>query len=121
MTDKTLDDEDAQEIQEDLAASDEDVSFWQRLSAGAQLALLFTALGGGIVAGVITGIIDPYIEIIATINIGWIIEYLVGGIAALFLLYVFSLILIWLPGSIISGLAGLAYGIAKQQGLISDE
>jgi uncharacterized membrane protein YdjX (TVP38/TMEM64 family) len=119
--DPSIDEDTAEDIQQDLDQADEDVTRTQRWWAYAQLAALF---GGVILAGVAAiafGIVDPSITVSASVNIGWIVEYAIVGFVAAFLLYVFALILIALPGSILSLLGGLAFGVAQAGGYIEDE
>lgn len=119
--DQKVDEDTAKDIQEDLEESDEDVTTAMRLSAGVQLVALFIAIGAALILAVTTGIITPSIAIAATINIGWVIEYLIIAIVAAFILYVFALLIIVLPGSVLNFLAGLAYGAAVAAGLIDTE
>jgi len=118
--DPTIDEDTAEDIQQDLDQADEDVTRTQRWWAYAQLAALF---GGVILAGVAAvafGIVDPSVTVSASVNIGWVVEYAVVGFVGAFLLYVFALILIALPGSILSLLGGLAFGAAQAGGYIDD-
>jgi len=117
----SIDEDTAEDIQQDLDQADEDVTRTQRWWAYAQLAALF---GGVILAGVASvafGIVDPSITVSASVNIGWVVEYAIIGFVGAFLLYVFALILIALPGSILSLLGGLAFGVAQAGGYIEDE
>jgi uncharacterized membrane protein YdjX (TVP38/TMEM64 family) len=119
--DPTIDEDTAEDIQQDIDDADEDVTRTQRWWAYAQLAALF---GGVILAGVAAvafGIVDPSITVSATVDIGWVVEYAIIGFVGAFLLYVFALILIALPGSILSLLGGLAFGVASAGGYIDDE
>jgi len=116
-----IDEETAQGIREDFETSDEDVSRWQRIGAGVQLAILFSGVGIALAASVYWGYIDPQITVLATANVGWVFEYLIIGFAAAFLLYVFTLIVMVLPGSVLGLLGGLAYGAAVSAGLVNDD
>lgn len=119
--DPSIDEDTAEDIQQDIDQADEDVTRTQRWWAYAQLAALF---GGVILAGVAAvafGIVDPSITVSATVDIGWVVEYAIIGFIGAFLLYVFALILIALPGSILSLLGGLAFGVAQAGGYIDDE
>jgi len=119
--DPSIDEDTAEDIQQDIDQADEDVTTEQRWWAYAQLAALF---GGVILAGVAAvafGIVDPSISVSASVNIGWVVEYAIIGFVGAFLLYVFALILIALPGSILSLLGGLAFGVAQAGGYIDDE
>jgi len=119
--DPSIDEDTAEDIQQDIDDADEDVTRTQRWWAYAQLAALF---GGVLLAGVAAvafGIVDPSITVSASVNIGWVVEYAIIGFVGAFLLYVFALILIALPGSILSLLGGLAFGVAQAGGYIDDE
>jgi len=119
--DPSIDEDTAEDIQQDIDQADEDVTTEQRWWAYAQLAALF---GGVILAGVAAvafGVVDPSITVSATVDIGWVVEYAIIGFIGAFLLYVFALILIALPGSILSLLGGLAFGVASAGGYIEDE
>lgn len=116
-----VDEDIAKEVQEDIAESDEDVTGLMRLGAGAQLAFLFISIIGALVAGVYFGYINPDVTLVASINIGWVLEYLIIGISAAVVIYIFALVLIVLPGSVLNALAGIAYGIASAGGYIDDE
>jgi uncharacterized membrane protein YjjP (DUF1212 family) len=119
--DSKVDEETAEDIQEDLAESDEDVSRVMRLSAGVQLVVLFVAIAAALVLAVLSGLITPSIAISATVNIGWVVEYLIIALAAAFIIYVFALLIIVLPGSVLDFLGGLAYGAAVAAGLVETE
>jgi hypothetical protein len=116
--DPSVDEDTAEDIQEDLAESDEDVSTAMRLSAGVQLVVLFVAIAGALAIAVHAGFITPSIVVSATVNIGWIVEYLIIAITAAFIIYVFALLIIVLPGSVLNFLGGLAYGAAVAAGLV---
>lgn len=116
-----IDEDEAKDIQQDIAESDEDVSTLMRLSAGAQLVGLFVFIAIGILFAVLAGIIAPSIVITATINVGWVIEYIIIALAAAFVLYVFALVIIVLPGSVLNLLGGLAYGAAVAAGLVDSD
>lgn len=116
-----IDEDEAKDIQQDIAESDEDVSTLMRLSAGAQLVGLFVFIAIGILFAVLAGIIAPSIVITATINVGWVIEYIIIALAAAFVLYIFALVIIVLPGSVLNLLGGLAYGAAVAAGLVDSD
>jgi len=118
--DGQLDEDTAESVQEDLAESDEDVTRSQRWAAGLQLAVLFGGIGAAAAAAVATGIIDPQITLTATVDVGQAVELLVFGFVALFLLYVLTLIIIWLPGSVLGALGGVAFGLAKSAGYVEE-
>jgi len=119
MTD-SIDDGTAEDIQAEAEEADEDVTTRQRWWAYVQLATLFTIIAGTLAAAVWFDIIALSLTLSADASIGWVLEYLVAGIVAAFLIYVAMLLLIAAPGSIISLGASVAYGIAESQGLIND-
>jgi uncharacterized membrane protein YdjX (TVP38/TMEM64 family) len=120
-SDPSIDEDTAEDIQEDIEQADDDVTRTQRWWAYIQLAALFGGVIAVGVAAVAVGIITPDITLTATVNVGWIVEWAVIGFIAAFLIYVFALIAIALPGSILSLLGGLAYGAAKAGGFIEEE
>lgn len=115
-----IEEDDAKEIKEDFESADEGISTKMRLTAGAQLVILFVAVVAGIALSISTGLITPSIVITATVNIGWIVEYLVIAVSGAFVLYVFTLLVIVMPGSILNLLGGLAYGAAVAAGLVEE-
>lgn len=119
-TPKEIDEDTAKDIQEDLEQADEDVTRGMRLTAGIQLFLFFAGIIGAIALAVTTGIISPSFVVNATVNIGWIVEYVVIAVAAVFVIYLFTLLLILMPGSIMKLFGGLAYGIAVAAGLVDE-
>lgn len=116
-----VDEETAEDVQQSLEESDEDVTRSQRWAAGIQLTLLFGGIGAAGAAAVATGIVDPQVTLQATVDVGQAVELLVYGFVALFLLYVLTLIIIWLPGSVLGALGGVAFGLAKSAGYIDDD
>lgn len=115
-----IEEDDAKEIKEDFESADEGISTKMRLTAGAQLVILFVAVVAGVALSISTGLITPSIVITATVNIGWIVEYLVIAVSGAFVLYVFTLLVIVMPGSILNLLGGLAYGAAVAAGLVEE-
>lgn len=69
--------------------------------------LYLTVLFGGallsLVVAVWTGIIDPSLSVSASVQIGWLVEYVLIGFAALFFVWTASMLLIALPGAFVSG------------------
>jgi branched-subunit amino acid transport protein len=120
-TPEQIDEDTAKEIQEDIEEADEDVTREMRLTAGIQLFLFFAGIIGAIALAVTTGIISPSLVVNATINIGWIVEYLVIAVVAIFIIYLTTLLLIVMPGSIMNFFAGLAYGAAVAAGFVDED
>jgi uncharacterized membrane protein YdjX (TVP38/TMEM64 family) len=119
--DISIEDDTAEAVQEDIAESDDDVTGLMRLGAGAQLAFLFLSIIGTLIGGVYFGYINPDLTLVASVNVGWVLEYLIVGISAAIVIYIFALVLIVLPGSVLNAIAGIAYGIASAGGYIDDE
>jgi len=119
MTDG-IDDDTAEDIQAEAEDVGDDVSWWQQLGATAYLVALYASIGVALAAGVWLGYITPDITVTATVSAGWVLEYIIGGLAGGFLLFTFGMLLAALPGSIIGLFGSIAYGIAESQGLIND-
>jgi len=119
MTDP-VDEDTAEDIQDAAEQASADVSWWQQLGATAYLIGLYVTLGAALVAAVWAGYITPDITVAATVSVGWVLEYLIAGLVAGFLLFTFGMLLAALPGSIIGLLGSIAYGVAESQGLIDD-
>lgn len=118
--DVSVDEETADEMQQAVAESDQDVSTEIRIAAGAQLLILFGLALASIGLSVWTGIIQPNVVVKATVNIGWLIEIVIGVFGLAFILYVMGLVFTALPGSVMEALAALGYGVAKSAGMIDD-
>ena len=119
--DPSIDRDTAEDIRDDIEAADDDVSTRMRWTAGAKLALLFGGIGTAVVVAIWTGIIDPSVSVEATVDASGPATLLVYGVVVAFLIYVGSLIVIWLPGSVLSLLGGLALGAAHAAGYIDEE
>lgn len=103
--------EDLDQAADDI--EDADVSSEQRFTATAYLIALYLTIGAGLVAAIYFGYIDPYIELTATASVGWALEYLVGGLVAIFLVFTGAMVLVALPVSISAALVRFAAGIAE--------
>ncbi|AFH21985.1 hypothetical protein OSG_eHP14_00025 [environmental Halophage eHP-14] len=121
MSESQIDQDTAEDIQTEAEQADEDVTKEQRWWAYLQLAVIFGIIAGGIALAIYLDVIALSLTLSADASVGWVLEYLVAGIVAAFLLYIAMLILIAAPGSIISLGASVAYGIAESQGLIDDD
>lgn len=109
-----IDNVDEQDI--DQAADDieeADVSRGQRFTATAYLIGLFATIGLALVAAVYFGYIDPSLTVTGEVSIGWVVEYLVAGIVAVFLLFTGAMVLVAIPVSISSAIIRFAAGIAE--------
>lgn len=109
-----IDNVDEQDI--DQAADDieeADVSRSQRFTATAYLIGLFVTIGLALVAAVYFGYIDPSLTVTGEVSVGWVVEYLVAGIVAVFLLFTAAMVLVAIPVSISSAIIRFAAGIAE--------
>lgn len=97
-----------------------DVGGWTRKSAFIYLIGLLSAAFIALAASVYFGYIQPEITLTATVDVGWVIEYTAVGLAASFVLFSFGMVLVALPGSMVTAIGSLAYGVASQQGYIND-
>lgn len=116
-----VDEQTAKEIQEDIAESDEDVTRGQRWFAGIQLALFFLGLVATGALSIYFGYVNPDLSVTATVDVGWIIEYIVAAVAAIFVLWLVTNLVIYLPGSVLNALGGVAFGLAKSAGYVEEE
>ena len=96
---------------------DEDVTKSQRDFARTYLVVLFSLVAvvvtvGG-TASVYFGYVTPALVLSGTVSVGWVVELIVGGIAVMFLLFTFAMILIALPVSILQGIIRLAGAIGE--------
>lgn len=78
----------------------------------AYVSLLFLSILGAAVAAVRFGYVSPSVEIQATIQVGWIVEYTVAGLIALFFLWTFAQMANIVGMGFISGLVGAVARIA---------
>ena len=106
---------------EHMEQADEDVTRGQRWYAKAYLTALFAVIIAGLTAAVYFGIVQPEFIITAEASIGWVLEYLVMGVVALFLLWTAAMILIALPGSFVSGIMSAVARIADAYELPTDD
>jgi len=105
------DSEDFDQAADDI--EDADVSQAQRFTATGYLIALFLILGAAIAVAVHFGYIDPDITVTATVSVGWILEYLVAGLVAAFLLFTGAMVLVAIPVSISAAIIRFAGGIAE--------
>jgi hypothetical protein len=115
-----IDEDTAEDIQDAADQADEDVTDRQRRWAFVQLAAIFAVVAAAIGLAIYFDVVALSLSVSAAVSIGWILEYLVLGFVAAFLIYLAMLLLIAAPGSLISLGASVAYGIAESQGLIDD-
>jgi hypothetical protein len=120
MSDESIDEETGRSMRDAVASAGADAGKKMKWTAGAQLAILFGGTIALLLLSVVTGIVPVEITLVASVSVGWVIEYLIIGLSAAFLLYVFALIFTFMPGSMTTAIAALAFGIAKQQGFIEE-
>jgi len=78
----------------------------------AYLTGLFVVIVGGLAASVYFGYVTPDVEVTATLSIGWILEYAVAGMVALFFLWTFAQVSNITGMAFISGVVGAVARIA---------
>ena len=106
------------EAAEGLEASDEDITSDTRSRAFWVLVSFYGLALTGLVAAVGFGYLSPSITVTATVDAGWVIEYLLAGLAGLLFVFLAASLLIWLPGSFMAGVVRAAYGIAVEGGYV---
>lgn len=106
-----VDGDDLDQAAEDI--EDADISKTQRFTATTYLIALFVTIGVAIVAAIWFDYIQLHIDATATVQVGWILEYLVAGIAAAFLVFTGAMVLVALPVSISAAIIRFAGGIAE--------
>lgn len=116
MTDPTDTLDNVSEDDLDQAADDleeADVSRSQRFTATAYLIGLFVSIGLALVAAVYFDYVEPSLTITGEVSVGWVVEYLVAGIVAVFLIFTAAMVLVAIPVSISSAIVRFAAGIAE--------
>lgn len=116
MTDPTDTLDNVSEDDLDQAADDleeADVSRSQRFTATAYLIGLFVSIGLALVAAVYFDYVEPSLTITGEVSVGWVLEYLVAGIVAVFLIFTAAMVLVAIPVSISSAIVRFAAGIAE--------
>jgi hypothetical protein len=76
------------------------------------LTALFAAIVAALAASVYFGFVTPDVEVNATLSIGWILEYTVAGIVALFFLWTFAQVANIVGMNFIGGVVGVIARIA---------
>jgi len=94
-----LDDEDVNQVAEAVEKADEDVTSGMRTRAFYILVAYVVTIFGGGAALIWFGYLTPDILLIGKVNIGWILEYFIAGIAAFVLALPVVALLIWAPGT----------------------
>lgn len=98
------------EAAERLDEAQQDVSRGLSWFARVYLVTLFATIVAGVVLLVYLGFVQFGFTFQATVDIGWLLEYLAIGLVALFLLWTGAMVLVALPGSFV---AGTIRGIAR--------
>lgn len=93
------DQEQIDEAAEDLEDATEDVSRGLRWYAKIYLTVLFLGIVAAIGGAVYFGYINPNITVTATVEVGYLLEYVAMGLTGAFLLWTAAMILVALPGS----------------------
>lgn len=101
-------DEAGEAVEEGVEGSGKGFKWYARLYITGFVLLLIGSLAGAIALD----IIQPEIVVTATAEIGWIVEYVVAFLVAVFALWTVSMLLIALPGSFISGMISAIARIA---------
>jgi hypothetical protein len=78
----------------------------------AYLTALFALIVGGLIASIYFGLVTPDVEVTATLQIGWILEYTVAGIVVLFFFWTFAQVANIVGMGFISGVVGVVARIA---------
>lgn len=100
------------EAGEQLEDATEDVTHGTRWYARTYLTVLFGLLVAGVVASVHFGLLTPNLTVTATVDVGYLLEYLAVGVVAIFLLWTAAMVLVALPGEFLSGVLSAAARIA---------
>lgn len=108
------------ETVEEAAQDVEDPEGSKTYSYGYLTALFLGIVGLGI-ASIYFGYVEPNIVVNATLNAGWIVEYFVAGLGALFLLWTFAQIANITGMNFISGIIGVIARIADNYSLPEKE
>jgi hypothetical protein len=115
MSDKQT--EQIDEAGEAIEDAQENVGRGMQWYARAYTTALFSILIIGLVATVHFGIVSPSVTVSATLELGWLLEYVAIFIAALFAFFTASMALIALPIGFVSGILSAAARIAKAEDL----
>jgi len=83
-----------------------------KLYSYAYLSALFAVIAGGLAASVYFGYLTPDVTVTATLSVGWVLEYAVAGMVALFFLWTFAQVSNITGMAFISGVVGTVARIA---------
>lgn len=119
MTDDQI--EAADEAGEQLEEASDSATRTTKWYARAFLTVLIGVIIAGIALSVYFGYFTPNITFVATINIGYVVEYVVIALAVIFVVFIASLVLIALPGEFISGTVSAVARIADAYELPTEE
>jgi hypothetical protein len=78
----------------------------------AYLTGLFVTVAAGLVAAVYFGYVTPDVDVVASVSIGWVLEYAVAGFVALFFFWTFAQVANIVGMGFISGVVGVVARIA---------
>lgn len=106
---------------EHLEEATEDVGRGLRWYAKAYLTVLFFGIVGFFVAALWVGFIDLNLTLTASVSVGWVVEYLIVAVAAVFVIWTAAMVLVALPGSFISGVVSAIARIADAYQMPDDD
>lgn len=93
--------------------ADKGVTANVRRFAYVYLTVLFSGIAAAIVLSIFFGFLEPNLVLTGEVSVGWIVEYLVLGLVAIFLTFTALMMFVALPGSIIGGAIRIAGGIGQ--------
>jgi len=108
--DAAADDDTADDIQDDVEGIDDPGG--SKTYSYAYLSALFAVIVVGLAASIYAGLVTPDVEVTATLSIGWILEYTVAGLVALFFLWTFAQVANIVGMGFIGGVVGVIARIA---------
>jgi len=78
----------------------------------AYLTALFAVIVAGLAASVYFGLVTPDVEVTATLQIGWILDYAVAGIVGIFFFWTFAQVANIVGMGFVAGIVGVIARIA---------
>jgi hypothetical protein len=112
----SIDGDDMDSAVEDIEQANPDEK--RRTQAFWILVVTFASVIIGVALLIAFDFIDFLIEIVIEANLGWIVEYAVAGLVALFFAFITTAFFIWLPGNFRSAIVNAAAGIAESRGRV---
>lgn len=111
-----LEDEQYEQIEEagdQLAEASANVGSRLKWAARALWLGILLASVAAIALAVYLGYIDPSITFTGTVNVGWIVEYLLAILAGIIILGLVTALMVAMPGSFISAFITLVVGVGR--------